>query len=661
MEKRIGHYTIVSELGRGGMGVVYKAHEESLNRFVALKVLGQHLSEDESYVERFKREAQSAAALNHPNIVQVYSIDEFEGRHCFAMEYVQGTSIQQMIKRQGPMDPAIAARLILQAAAGLGAAHANGIIHRDIKPANLMVDERGLVKIADFGLALLAAGATRLTATGMFMGTPGYLSPEQCLDQDVDKRADIYSLGVTFYEMLTGATPFKADSPLALLRQIIDVEPRDVGELRPEVPEDLRTILRKMMAKDREQRYAECAPLITDLQNWLEEIGATATDLSAVVAAAVVATTPSPSVPNIPTPPASLGDLNSDPTMRVDSAQLAGGPPPPPMAPATAPVETSEEPEPEIVATPIHEGGRTSGGSTMAIGLGIAAIIIVAVLGFGGYAAWHFGAIDTVKNMISGSGGEPEITEPKPVETSSETLDVGASTLQATGEATDIDTETDESEALNRKLQATSQAGVPDDLVDTAPAAGSPNENIQPADSTTHSEETPPRSAKVQAPPPARRTETSQAPPPPRETVGTGVALISVGETLLAGVTSDFVRSALERRGVDVFDGMSIPGVADVVEGGASGGSLESLLRPHARYMVIIRAEYTGDRELTYMGRYEREFQARLHLTAHDLLDGRKLGPGIHTPIGYTQLSVDRKVADLLGPKFRKIASRLQK
>ncbi len=172
MEGRIGHYSIVSELGRGGMGVVYKAHEESLNRFVALKVLGKHLSEDENFVERFKREARSAAALNHPNIVKVYAIDEFNGKHYFAMEYVEGSSILQIVKQQGPMAPVAAARLILQTASGLGAAHAKGILHRDIKPANLLLDEHGLVKIADFGLALLAAGNTRLTATGMFMGTP---------------------------------------------------------------------------------------------------------------------------------------------------------------------------------------------------------------------------------------------------------------------------------------------------------------------------------------------------------------------------------------------------------------------------------------------------------------------------------------------------------
>ncbi len=161
---------------------------------------------------------------------------------------------------------------------------------------------------------------------------------------------------------------------------------------------------------------------------------------------------------------------------------------------------------------------------------------------------------------------------------------------------------------------------------------------------------------------PSSRSESIQAPPPPEPTIGTGVALISVGETLLAGVASDYVRQTLERRGVDVFDGMAMPGVAAVVESAGDGGpSLMDLLRPHARFLIVVRADYTGDRELNYLGRYDREFQARLHLVAHDLLDGRKLGPGIHGPIGYTQLTVDRKVADLLGPKFRKIVGNLSR
>ncbi len=146
---------------------------------------------------------------------------------------------------------------MLQTASGLQAAHEQGIIHRDIKPANLMIDERGLVKIADFGLALMTAAVSRLTATGMFMGTPGYLSPEQCLDQDIDHRTDIYSLGVTLFEALSGKAPFTGDSPLALLRQIIDVEPPDLADLKPDVDPELRTLVQRMMAKDRDLRVAE--------------------------------------------------------------------------------------------------------------------------------------------------------------------------------------------------------------------------------------------------------------------------------------------------------------------------------------------------------------------------------------------------------------------
>ena len=666
MEERIGHYSIISELGRGGMGVVLKAHEESLNRFVALKVLGQHLSEDESYVERFKREAQSAAALNHPNIVQIYSIDNFDGRHCFAMEYVQGSSIQQIIKSQGPMDPAAAARLILQAASGLGAAHSHGIIHRDIKPANLMVDERGLVKITDFGLALLAAGATRLTATGMFMGTPGYLSPEQCLDEDVDHRADIYSLGVTFYEMLTGITPFNADSPLALLRQIIDVEPKDVGELRPEVPEALRIILRKMMTKKREERYTDCAPLVADLQDWLETIGSAGADLSAVVAAAAITgnqalPTASPAVPEAA---ATLQDLNNEETMRVDSAQMAGAagpPPPPPVPPVAAPTEAYEGPEPEMVATPVDEGGSAGGGSNAAIGLAIAAVIVLLLLGAGGWAAWHFGAIDSLKGLIAGTTADTDEPLQARLDPASPALDVGASNQPATDTPSIDDPAADEQQAFHQKSQAASLSGVTEMGSETQAGSTSRSKAETPARTTAPSGGTQAPTGDLNPPAPSGHSKSVQAPSPPEPTIGTGVALISLGETLLAGVTSEYVSQVLERRGVDVFDGMTIPGVAAVLENGDDGSpSLVELLRPYARFVVIIRADYTGERELNYMGRYESEIQARLHLVTYDLLDGRKLGPGIHGPIGYTQLTVDRKVADLLGPKFRKIAGRLQ-
>ncbi len=628
MEEYIGHYSIVSELGRGGMGVVYKAHEESLNRFVALKVLGKHLSEDDSFVERFKREAQSAAALNHPNIVQIYSIDEFDGQHCFAMEYVQGISIQQMIKSQGPLDPVAASRLILQAASGLGAAHGHGIVHRDIKPANLMVDERGLVKITDFGLAFLTAGTTRLTATGTFMGTPGYLSPEQCLDQEVDQRTDIYSLGVTLYEMLTGVTPLSADSPLALLRQIIDVEPKDVGELRPEVPEILRTILRKMMAKKPEDRYADCSALTADLQNWLETTGSARSDLSAAVAARVA-------VPSLGT--------GTGPTIRVDSAKMAG--------------KTTND--------------SSRGDAKRMPGAALIAISLVLVAG-AGYAAWQFGAVDAVRDLIAGSGDKTEITAGEitaeggsdnsggivsidtsalpvmdtPLETGSsanefaETQDISQDVSQDISLA---DAQTSNPEALPETTQGsnldpeTAIAAVA--VTDTSSVVAQPIFDEQPTNSSND------------------RTEAHWVPPPTAPVIGTGVALVSIGETLLADTAADYVRQTLEERGIVVFDGLAISGVADLLESG--GGAIQKLLQPYARYLVFIRADFTGERELYYLGRSDREFQARLNLETSDLLDGRPIGKGVHASIGYTQLSVEGKVEDLLRPKFGRIAGNL--
>ena len=585
MKERIGHYSIVSELGRGGMGVVYKAHEESLNRFVALKVLGKHLSEDESFVERFKREAQSAAALNHPNIVQVYAIDEFEGQHYFAMEYVQGVSIQQMIKRQGPLDPVAASRLILQASSGLGAAHGHGIIHRDIKPANLMVDERGLVKITDFGLALLAAGTTRLTATGMFMGTPGYLSPEQCLDEDIDQRTDIYSLGVSFYEMLTGITPLSADSPLALLRQIIDVEPKDVGELRPEVPEALRVILRKMMAKKPADRYADCAALITDLQSWLETSDSSGSDISAAIAATMAA-------------PSS--GANTEATVVVDSAQMAGK----------------------------KTGGSPRSGKRMHAGL-LTAVIVILMVGVG-YAAWHFGVAE-----------ETEITAVEDKDNSAGVVSNDTATATVMDNSPEPEPATGEFSGAQDNSLADVETGYQDALPE------------HPDEPVFDSEQDEP-----QVSPPAEQVAAYSPPPTPEPVIGTGVALVSIGEILLADTAADYVRQILERHGIAVLDGMAIAGVANMLENG--GGAIEELIRPHARYLVFIRADFTGERDLYYMGRHDTEFQARLNLETHDLLDGRPMGPGVHTSVGYTRLSVEGKVEDILRPKFGRIAGDLK-
>jgi len=263
--KNLGNYKIVGKLGQGGMATVYKAHELSLNRVVALKVLSSQLSEDEAYIKRFQREAQAAAQLNHPNIVQIYAIGEEQGVHYFAMEYIKGKSLAHIRQEQGVLEPEDAIPLIRQVAEALVEAHKVGLVHRDIKPSNIMIDAAGRPKVMDFGIAYVSYANTKLTRDGSIIGTPEYLSPEQCEGKTVDQRSDIYSLGVTLYELLSGKTPYEADTPVSMLMKIVKGEFPPLQEVNPNVPEPLRAIVDKMMLKDVQQRYQKMEEVITDL------------------------------------------------------------------------------------------------------------------------------------------------------------------------------------------------------------------------------------------------------------------------------------------------------------------------------------------------------------------------------------------------------------
>jgi serine/threonine protein kinase len=263
--KNLGNYKIVGKLGQGGMATVYKAHELSLNRMVALKVLSPQLSEDKAYIKRFQREAQAAAQLNHPNIVQIYAIAEEQGVHYFAMEYIKGKSLAQIRQEEGVLKPEDAVPIIRQVAEALAEAHKAGLVHRDIKPSNIMIDAAGRPKVTDFGIAYVSYANTKLTRDGSIIGTPEYLSPEQCEGKTVDQRSDIYSLGVTLYELLSGKTPYEADTPVSMLMKIVKGEFPPLQEVNPNVPESLRVIVEKMMLKDVQKRYQKMEEVIKDL------------------------------------------------------------------------------------------------------------------------------------------------------------------------------------------------------------------------------------------------------------------------------------------------------------------------------------------------------------------------------------------------------------
>ena len=258
MSESIGSYQILSELGRGGMGVVYKAFEPALGRTVALKMLNEGIAHQPGLVERFYREARAMATLSDPNVVQIYAVGQHNGAPYFVMEYIDGESLGARLKRER-LSVKESRKLLKQAASGLQSAHEMGLIHRDIKPGNLMLTQKGTVKVTDFGIALAEGSGERLTGTGGIVGTPGYLSPEACLGEAIDIRTDVFALGVVFYEMLTGRLPFDDKSPYALMAAVVQAQIPDVRTLNSEVDSQTLVILTKMLARRPDDRFQSCA------------------------------------------------------------------------------------------------------------------------------------------------------------------------------------------------------------------------------------------------------------------------------------------------------------------------------------------------------------------------------------------------------------------
>src|SRR3954452_4473656 len=262
-----GRYRIQRKLGAGGMADVYLAEDQELGRRVAIKILNSRHGNDDQFIERFRREAKNAAALNHPNIVSIYDRGEAENTYYIAMEFLDGRTLKELIVGRGAAPINVAIEYARQILSALRFAHRHGIVHRDIKPHNALVDGDGRVKVTDFGIA--RAGTSQMTETGSIVGTAQYLSPEQARGTNVDQRSDLYSLGVVLYELLTGAVPFNGDTPVKIAMKQLSTVAEPPSVRRSDVPRDLALIVMRALAKDPDDRYQSADEMDADLDRFL--------------------------------------------------------------------------------------------------------------------------------------------------------------------------------------------------------------------------------------------------------------------------------------------------------------------------------------------------------------------------------------------------------
>ena len=698
MKTHLGHYEIVAELGRGGMGVVYKGFEPALNRFVAIKELSPSLAHDPQLVERFLREARSMAALNDPHIIQIYFIGQENGQPFFVMEFVEGDSLSGLLKREGRLQPEVALKILYQTAQGLATAHDAGVIHRDIKPGNLMLSARGQVKIADFGIALATQDISKkLTSTGEFVGTPGYLSPEVCLGKPVDQRSDVFSLGIVLFEMLSGKTPFSDESPLGLMLEVVKAEIPDVRQLNDAVDAQAAAILAKMLSKDPADRFQNCHDLAAALQAHplVAHTGALKLPVAkpaASDATVVGAPTPASQPRRAPTPPpvVSAAGVGVAPTPAP-----AAVPPPAPAAASAQAATASAEPDAATRARSqtrpsVLQAQKRGGGGKLAIGIAAGLALLVA----GSVFAFRVPLTNLVAGFYDGlvgssySEGVAAGRATNPIATSAAAPAVPTNAPETTGLAPATPVTSSDAPAGNAELIAadTSAASgaiaVPPPIAPTAPdgaqmtsasgaavaastlavESGATQAPSTPVSGVVSGSASAPASSATATTQPGKvatagtaanagtqLTQTASAepprsqvpPPPPR------IAVIAMGDSAVTGPARQRIEEQLVRLGFDVVDSDLLD-----VDPGARLPQMFRQIRRQASAVVVVRAEPIGSQELQYYGQSSTLYSVQLGVRAYAVGDQRPLGAGWREKVDFTTLNAEQKSLESIEPRL---------
>lgn len=696
MKTHLGHYEIVEELGRGGMGVVYKGYEPALGRYVAIKELSPALAHDDNLVERFLREARSMAVLNDPHIIQVYFIgtDETTGQPFFAMEFVEGDSLSGLLKREGKLSVENALKIMQQTALGLATAHDKGVIHRDIKPGNLMLTPRGNVKIADFGIALATQDfSKKLTSTGEFVGTPGYLSPEICIGKTVDQRSDIFSLGVVLFEMLTGRVPFMEESPLGLMLEVVKAEFPDIRQLNGEVDLQAAEILAKMVAKDPADRYQDCHALAEALQAHplVARGGTIKFNLpKALVSSATVIGVPTPASQKqrVATAPPIVARSSTGAVQSLQHTPTAAGaaaamPPVQAMPPQAIPPQAPQPPR----ASALERSRQPGNGSKAALAIAAALVLLVGGVAFamkstlmeyargvkdgltGNTSAYADGvATGKATNPIGVSQAASSQTNANPASANQATanqatansLDPAAanvSAMTAVGSAP-APVAADPIANSNATIAAnvSAQVEAPATTVEAAPVATQAVPVSEPPLSApVAGNERPIASAVMQKVAQPRQNLATAEPVRPAVIAPPRIAVIALGDLALVGPARQRVEERLMDAGFDVVDTELIGGVS----GRSDLPGIFQALRREASVVVVIRADGVGSEQLQYYGQSSTLYTANLTVRSYVIADKRPLGAGFRESVKFTSLNADSKAEEAVRPHLSGIVNEL--